>query len=151
MCVKVCEGGQHHLPGSGCIPLCRPLWGNRTTPTTLWQRWPAGDISDSFDSARSCGHRKTMKRGAPGCVQWMKYSSITLPFVNALLTEAVGTGQDEVCFSIHADTALFFISQLLHSAAENTQLSVQFPRRILESLDFSPRGHLNIRILQNKQ
>lgn len=69
MCVKACEGGQHHLPGSECIPLCRPLWGNRTTPTILWQRWPAGDISDSFDSARSCRNRKTMKRGAPGCVQ----------------------------------------------------------------------------------
>lgn len=50
-------------------------------------------------------------------------SSLTLPLVNALLTEAVGAGQDEVGLSVHADAALLLISQLLHSVAENTHRS----------------------------
>lgn len=33
-----------------------------------------------------------------------------LPLVNALLTEAVSTGQNEVRFTIHADAALLLIS-----------------------------------------
>lgn len=41
--------------------------------------------------------------------------ALPAPFINAFLTEAVCTGQDEVSFPIHADAALFFICQLLHS------------------------------------
>lgn len=46
------------------------------------------------------------------------YCPSLLPLVNALLTEAVSTGQDEVRFPIHADTALFLISQLLYPVWE---------------------------------
>lgn len=53
-----------------------------------------------------------------GCNDWTWMTIV--PFIDAFLTEAVGAGQDEVCFSIHADTALLLIGQLLHSAAENT-------------------------------
>lgn len=42
-------------------------------------------------------------------------SLLFLPFINALLTEAVCTRQDKVSLSIHTDAALLFISQLLHS------------------------------------
>lgn len=35
------------------------------------------------------------------------------PFVDALLTEAVSAGQDEVGLAIHADAALLLVGQLL--------------------------------------
>lgn len=39
-----------------------------------------------------------------------------LPFINAFLTKAVSTRQDEVSSTIHTDTTLLLISQLLHPA-----------------------------------
>lgn len=78
-----------------------------------------------------------------------KYWSIILPFINAFLTEAVGAGQDEVCFSIHADTALLLISQLLHSAADNTFSYCL--NGIFQCLCFSSHGGKSIRTLQNKK
>lgn len=39
-----------------------------------------------------------------------------LPLVNALLTKAVSTGQDKVSPTIHTNTALFLVSQLLYPA-----------------------------------
>lgn len=52
--VKACVGGPHHQPSWGCSRRCRPLWGNRTAPRTLWRRLPAGGTLDSSGSARSC-------------------------------------------------------------------------------------------------
>lgn len=134
--VKACVGGPHHQPSWGCSQLCHPLWGNRTVPTILWQQSPAGDISDSFGSAHSCRNRKQCVTMTVKC-WFMSYRaktffltkrimkinswSISLPFINALLTEAVCAGQNEVCLSIHADTALLLISQLLHSAWPHKQ------------------------------
>lgn len=129
LCVKACVGGLHHQPSSGCSQLCRLLWGNQTVPTILWQRSPAGGTLDSFGSARSCRHRESER------LYWgqrwviipfsmltcLQSRSFNLPLVNALLTEAVSTGQDEVCLPVHADTALLLISQLLHSAWTHKQ------------------------------
>lgn len=42
-----------------------------------------------------------------------------LPLVNTLLTEAVCTGQNKVCFPIHTDTAFFLISQLFNPVTEH--------------------------------
>lgn len=39
-----------------------------------------------------------------------------LPLVNALLTKAVSTGQDKISSTIHTNTALFLVSQLLYPA-----------------------------------
>jgi len=43
---------------------------------------------------------------------------VVSPFVDALLAEAVSAGQDEVSLPVHADAALLFVGQLLHSAHE---------------------------------
>lgn len=54
----------------------------------------------------------------------LDYSSlwaIISPFINAFLTEAVCTGQNEVRLSVHADTTLLLVSQLLHSAPTHKQ------------------------------
>lgn len=52
--------------------------------------------------------------------------SIILPFINALLTETVCAGQYKVGLSVHADTALLLISQLLHSAWKHKQERVKY-------------------------
>lgn len=45
-----------------------------------------------------------------------------LPLVNTLLTEAVCTGQNKVCFPIHTNTAFLLISQLFHPVTEQILL-----------------------------
>lgn len=59
--VKACVGGLRRQPSWGCSQRCRPLWGNQTAPTILWQRSPAGDTLDSFGSARSCRNRESLR------------------------------------------------------------------------------------------
>lgn len=140
LCVKACVGGPPHQPSWGCSQLCRPLWGNQTLPTIHWQRSLADDISDSFGSAHSCRNRSVcviITVSVCSYHEWLKllmiYSakqewlklnqarSIILPLINALLTEAVCAGQNKVGLSVHADTALLLIGQLLHSAWTHKQ------------------------------
>lgn len=45
------------------------------------------------------------------------------PFVDALLTEAVSAGQDEVGLAVHADAALLLVGQLLHPARQTANQS----------------------------
>ncbi len=54
-------------------------------------------------------------------LKWIRAWAIILPFINALLTEAVRTGKNKVGLSVHADTALLLIGQLLHSAWAHVQ------------------------------
>lgn len=49
-----------------------------------------------------------------------------VPLVNALLTKAVSTGQDKVSPTVHTDTALFLVSQLLYPAWEKGAGAVIF-------------------------
>lgn len=64
--------------------------------------------------------QKNSDEGGSRMCPAIKRCGVISPFINALLAEAVGAGQDEVSFPIHADAALLLIGQLLHSAAENT-------------------------------
>lgn len=69
----------------------------------------------------ACDDHQSLFRWQKNLLDYSSLWAIISPFINAFLTEAVCTGQNEVRLSVHADTTLLLVSQLLHSAPTHKQ------------------------------